>query len=76
MTRDDRVPYEVDPLDVELADNSLSIRAHKMQHVDLDHLRDVLEEVRGLADREEAEECQPRRGDEPVGIGRRARGHP
>jgi hypothetical protein len=61
--------------DVQLAHDPLRVRAGKMQHVDLDHLRDVLEEVGGLADREEAEERDPRRRDEPVGVRRRARGH-
>jgi len=46
-----------------------------MQDVDLDDLRDVLEKVRGLAEREEAEEHGPPRRDEPVGMRRRARGH-
>lgn len=47
-----------------------------MQHVDLDHLRDVLEEVSGLAESQEPEEGHPRRRDEPVGVRRLARGHP
>src|SRR5436190_1135919 len=72
---DERVPDEVDPFDVELADDPLGVGAGKMQHVDLDHLRDVLQEVRGLAQSEETEEGDPRRGDEPVDKRRRARGH-
>src|SRR6266568_4979582 len=71
----ERVPDEVDPFDVELADDSLSVRAGQMQQMDLDHLRDVLEEVRGLADREKSEEGHPWRRDEPLGVRRRARGH-
>jgi hypothetical protein len=38
----------MDPLAVELADDPLRARAREMQHVELDHLRDVLEEMRGL----------------------------
>src|SRR5436190_11570975 len=72
---DERVPDEVDPFDVELADDPLGVGAGRMQHVDLDHLRDVLQEVRGLAQSEETEEGDPRRGDEPVDKRRRARGH-
>ncbi len=66
---------KVDPLDVELADDPLGVRAAQVQDVDLDHLRDVLEEVRGLADCEEAEEGDPRRRDEPVGVRRWAPSH-
>jgi hypothetical protein len=72
----ERVPSEVDPLDVELADDSLSSRAGKMQHVDLDHLRGVLEEMSGLGEREESEKSDPWRRDEAVGVSRRARRHP
>ena len=72
---DERVLDEVDPLDVERANDSQSTRAGKMQHMDLDHLRDVFDKVRGLGEREEAEEHGPPRRDEPVGMRRRARGH-
>src|SRR5713226_10041652 len=65
--QDERVPGEVNPLDVELSDDPLSVRAGQVQHVDLDQLGDVLEEVRGLADREEAEEQGPGRRDERSG---------
>src|SRR5205085_2712687 len=71
----ERVPSEVDPLDVELADDPLSGVARKMQDVDLDHLRDVLEEMSGLRQGEEAEKRDPGCRDEPVGIPRRARRH-
>src|SRR5467141_3399504 len=46
-----------------------------MQHVDLDHLRDMLEEVRGLSECEKAEEKGPARRDKPVGIRRRPPRH-
>src|SRR5438128_731491 len=39
---DEPVPGEVDPLDVELTHDPLSARAGEVQHVDLDHLGDVL----------------------------------
>ena len=73
---DEPVPNEVDPLDVELADDPLSVGAGKMEQMDLDHLGDVLEEVRGLANRKEAKQCEPWCRDEPIGVTRRARGHP
>jgi hypothetical protein len=47
-----------------------------MHDVDLDHLRDMLEEVRGLAQREETEEGDPRGRYDPVGICHRPRCHP
>ena len=71
----ERVPAEVDPFDVELPDDPLSRRARKMQHVDLDHLRDVLEEMGRLRKGEEAKQSDPGRRDEAVGISRRARRH-
>jgi hypothetical protein len=63
----------VDPFDVELAHDPLRVRAGKMLQVDLDHLRDMLQEVDGLTDREEAEGRDPRGRDEPVGERRQAR---
>src|SRR5438309_1768680 len=72
---DERVPAEMDPLDVQRSDDPLSARAGQMQHVDLHHLGDVLEEMRGLADREESEEKGPGRRDKPVGIRRRPDPH-
>src|SRR2546421_13024903 len=74
--QDERVPSEVDPLDVELADDALSGRAAQMQHVDLDHLRAVLDEMRRLSESEETEEQEPGRREESVGGSRRARRHP
>ena len=49
--------------------------AAEVQQVDLHHLRDVLEEMRGLAQREEPKEGDPPSRDEPVGKRRRARRH-
>jgi len=46
-----------------------------MQHVDLDHLRDVLEEMGRLRKGEEAKQSDPGRRDEAVGISRRSRRH-
>ena len=65
--QDERVPNEVDPLDVERTDDALRIRAREVEHMDLDHLGDVLDEVQGLAHREESERREPGSGDEPVG---------
>jgi hypothetical protein len=71
--QDEHVPDEVHPFDVELAHDPLGVRAGKVQQVDLDHLRDMLQEVDGLTDREEAESRDPRGRDEPVSERRRAR---
>ena len=71
----ERIPAEVDPFDVELPDDSLSRRAREMQHVDLDHLRDVLEEMGRLRESEEAKQSDPGRRHEAVGVSRRARRH-
>jgi hypothetical protein len=47
-----------------------------MQHVDLDHLRDVLDEMSGLSKREDSEESDPWRRDETIGVSRGAGRHP
>ena len=63
----------MNPLDIELPDDALGVRAGEMQNMDLEHLRDVLEEVQGLAHGEEAEQRDPGGRDEPLGVARRAR---
>jgi hypothetical protein len=73
--QDERVPYEVDPFDVELADDALSACSGQVLHVQLDHLRDVLEEVRGLGYGEEPKEGDPRGREEAVGMSPQARRH-
>jgi hypothetical protein len=51
----------MDPLDVELAYDAPRAWARKPEDVNLDHLRHVLEEMRGLRNGEDREERQPRR---------------
>ena len=62
---DPRIPDEVQPLDVELAHEAPGSQAAQTEDVDLNHLRNVLEEMKRLRQRKEGEKREPRVRDDP-----------
>ena len=53
------IAEEMNPLDIERAENSARVSPRQRQHVDLDHLGDVFQEVSGLGDDKHLEQCKP-----------------
>src|SRR5262249_32521984 len=57
--QDPGVPGEVNPFDVEGPEDAACVGSSQRKNVDLDHLRNVFEEVARLGDHKHVEHCKP-----------------